>query len=375
MAASTEHTRLTGGAPRLASIQALRGLAAALVAFCHAPFALPGTASGLAAKAWLAPIVAPLVVGVDLFFVISGVVMAAAIDGDRPPAPKHFLLKRALRIYPLYALTLAAILPSVLAGTGLGARPVDVGTLLLNLSLLPQSDLILTQGWTLTHELLFYGIVAVSLALGLRRRLPVLVAGLAGVALVQAATGARLANGYLLSCFLLEFLAGLLLYRVRGVLAAQLGGWRGVAACALALADFGLVAATGGVPDALSEPVRVALYGGVAVLMIAGALGLEGGGLPWRVPAAVRRVARRLGDTSYSIYLFHPMLIGGCGGLIAAAPEMGRAGLVGAALTASILAVGYGAAIGIWVELPLQALLAAWMRRHGAAGAHSAPAE
>lgn len=166
MAASTQHDRETDGTARLVSIQALRGLAAVLVAFRHAPFALPETVAGLTAKAWLAPVVAPLVVGVDLFFVISGVVMAAAIDGARPPSAGRFLLKRALRIYPLYGLALLIMLPSALTGVGLAARPIDAGRFLLNLSLLPQADLIVTQGWTLTHELLFYGVVASALAFG-----------------------------------------------------------------------------------------------------------------------------------------------------------------------------------------------------------------
>jgi peptidoglycan/LPS O-acetylase OafA/YrhL len=355
-------------------------LAAVLVALRHAPFALPETIAGLTAKAWLAPVVAPLVVGVDLFFVISGVVMAAAIDGARPPSAGHFLLKRALRIYPLYGLALLIMLPSALTGVGLAARPIDAGRFLLNLSLLPQADLIVTQGWTLTHELLFYGVVAGALAFGWRRWLPTMVAALALVALAQVATGTRLAHGYLMSCFLLEFLAGLLLYRIRGRLAARLGGglgggW-GALLCGLAVGGFCVVAGTiGAAPDTLAEPVRVALFGGVAALMVAGALGLEGGGLPFQVPALLRRVALRLGDTSYSIYLFHPALIGGCGAVFALLPAMGPVGLVGAALTASAVAVAYGVAMGTLIELPLQARLAALLRRRPVAEPASAPAE
>lgn len=371
-----DDTSRDDGATRLVSIQMLRGLAAVLVALCHAPLALPETVAGLTAKAWLAPIVAPLVVGVDLFFVISGVVMAAAIDGARPLSAGRFLLKRALRIYPLYALALVIMLPSALTGIGLAARPVDAGRFLLNLSLLPQADLIVTQGWTLTHELLFYGVVAGALAVGGRRWLPAMVAALALVALAQVATGTRLAHGYLLSCFLLEFLAGLLLYRMRGGLAARLGGGRGALMCLLAVGGFGVVAGTvGAAPDTLAEPVRVMLFGGVAALMVAGALGLEGGGPPVRVPAKVRRVALRLGDTSYSIYLFHPALIGGCGAVFALLPAMGPTGLVGTALLASAVAVAYGVAIGTLVELPLQARLAAFLRRRPVAGPASAPAE
>ncbi|MBP0575472.1 hypothetical protein J8J27_32625, partial [Mycobacterium tuberculosis] len=75
-------------------------------------------------------------------------------------------------------------------------------------------------GWTLTHELAFYLVVAAALAAGWQRRLTGTMAAVAAAAFVLAAAGTSLAYGYVASPFALEFLSGLLVYRLRPTLAA-----------------------------------------------------------------------------------------------------------------------------------------------------------
>jgi peptidoglycan/LPS O-acetylase OafA/YrhL len=102
--------------------------------------------------------------GVDLFFILSGFVMTAAISNGRTKgavAAKNFTIRRVFRIFPLYILIFTGLyLISVFTRIGApdGFRG-DFSEYLYNLVLLPRDDLtsyIPVSAWTLTHELMFY---------------------------------------------------------------------------------------------------------------------------------------------------------------------------------------------------------------------------
>lgn len=150
-------------------LQAMRGIAALGVVLTHARYQLQYTPLWGAAEAWLLPGAA----GVDLFFVISGFIMAYTTRHDRGglETARAFMLKRIARIWPAYAIiTLATLLLTfkvqALSDPDLGLRflksilfiPVDFHGLYA-----PQT---LIQGWTLNYEVYFYGVLAVSLLLG-----------------------------------------------------------------------------------------------------------------------------------------------------------------------------------------------------------------
>lgn len=85
----------------IGNIQILRGVAALAVVLFHLPtfggrLDLPG-----APDAFLRNLLASGAAGVDLFFVISGFIMAH-VYARRPDGPGLFLLRRGLRIVPLY---------------------------------------------------------------------------------------------------------------------------------------------------------------------------------------------------------------------------------------------------------------------------------
>ncbi len=82
-------------------IQALRGLAVLLVVFYH--LKIPGFYNGF--------------IGVDIFFVISGYLMASIYDSK---SPKMFFIKRARRLLPAYWATLIL---SLLVGFAVLAPP------------------------------------------------------------------------------------------------------------------------------------------------------------------------------------------------------------------------------------------------------------
>ena len=149
---------LANGAGRLRYVDALRGLAALLVVWLHAS---NGFRSLSSQGHWLDTIASSIDVGrigVVVFFLISGFVIPFSIQRTSAAPIGTFVIRRILRIYPAYWLSvpLAAYAFYWSAGAGFSA-----GELLANLTLM--------QGvfgarhaegiyWTLVVELAFYGL-------------------------------------------------------------------------------------------------------------------------------------------------------------------------------------------------------------------------
>jgi exopolysaccharide production protein ExoZ len=102
--------------------------------------------------------------GVDLFFVISGFIMIHITKNIKPNLTSSllFMKKRIIRIYPVYwfytfiVLCLIFIDPSMVNSSQTG----DV-SVIKSLLLLPQSEKpILNVGWTLVYEMYFYVLIA-----------------------------------------------------------------------------------------------------------------------------------------------------------------------------------------------------------------------
>lgn len=259
--------------------------------------------------------------GVDLFFVISGYVMARAAAAGTPTAAS-FLAARARRILPLYwaitalKLVVALAAPRLTPDTAPTAWNVVASFLLLPArNGLGEIRPILPVGWTLQFEALFYALFAGALAL---RRAPDTIAPvLAGLALAGAARQPDWpAPLFLCNGLVLEFTAGM-------ALAGRTGrGWM------LPLGAAGLLLLPG------CGPLRCLMWGGPAALMLAGAVALEG---RVRVPKPVCA----LGDASYAIYLVHPLVL-------PAASHLGL-GVLGA-----MAAVGAGLAVHRLIDTPVQ---------------------
>jgi len=103
--------------------------------------------------------------GVDLFFVLSGFVMAHAISNPSASSASRFMINRLIRIVPFY--WAASLL--FLAVTTVTGRSYDAAALFNNLTIFPLYDPTkfvppaLIVGWTLTFELAFYSIVSFSI--------------------------------------------------------------------------------------------------------------------------------------------------------------------------------------------------------------------
>jgi peptidoglycan/LPS O-acetylase OafA/YrhL len=276
----------------LFSIQALRGLAALCVAAYHAlQWADGGFDVGRA--------------GVDVFFVISGVVMWIS-TARRAVDPKAFLWRRFTRVAPFYWLTTLAVLGVALVWPGFlpEVRP-GWAHLGLSLAFIPHLDPrglpfpTLPPGWSLDYEAVFYLIFALALAGPRAWR---------GRTIVGALTAVT-AFGFLdptpfyylgANPILLQFAAGVGLGLA--VEHRTLPGVGSSAAMVLAaFAAWGLEVRLG----LFTELWRPLLWGAPAALLVAGALGLESAGAASRLSGSPGKVLQKLGDASYAIYLLH----------------------------------------------------------------------
>ena len=286
-------------APRLVGLQAVRGLAAALVVFVH----YNGTAVGHGFAITGLEHAAVSGIGVDIFFVISGFIMELTAGGQSRLGEGRaaFLSRRAMRVLPLYwFLTIVAYAATVAFGDAIHTT-VSLRQLLLSLLLLPstrpdgQAFYVISVAWTLTIEVYFYILFALLIHLRPTWRVVALSSIFAASVLLGAwARPQSPLARYLVDPMLFEFVAGCLLAMVlrRGVrLSPMSASIMAAVAVSGMLFAFELV-----VPGAW----RVVVWGVPAWLLVT-AVVLSTGPSWTRVEAPFTY----LGDMSYSLYLSH----------------------------------------------------------------------
>lgn len=92
-------------------LDGLRAIAVLLVLWCHVPETVPGYPEWLRVVRYF---VGPGGVGVEIFFVLSGFLITRILlaERERGQRVRWFLLRRLLRIFPIYYLLLLVMLPS-----------------------------------------------------------------------------------------------------------------------------------------------------------------------------------------------------------------------------------------------------------------------
>lgn len=144
---------------KLTSIQIMRGVAALWVAALHVytVFLRPEYGGvivfeSIVSKGWI---------GVNLFFVISGFIIANAHskDFDKPGRIPYYLWQRFTRLYPLYWILLTVFI--IAASLGLGyfdfnLDPLNMFTAYSLLNVIDMPKLPLKVAWTLLFEVKFY---------------------------------------------------------------------------------------------------------------------------------------------------------------------------------------------------------------------------
>ncbi len=274
---------------KLYGIQYLRGFAALAVVIFHAA-ERTGYHFSIGAA------------GVDVFFVISGFIMWIIADG-RYFTPARFLADRLKRIAPSYWIVTAIMVAGGLAGLFpnlvVNWKHV-IGSFLFIPHQSPSTGEVwpaLVQGWTLNYEMFFYTVFAATLLLPRNLRL----ASMTAVFGVFALAGALFEPDEPVAAtytrpIILEFLVG-----------AFIGKWWlegsfprsafGALAVLAGLGGFALIAITGSDFDE-----RVC--GPLAAALVIGVLALEKNGALNRSPHLAY-----LGDSSYSVYLWHTLAI------------------------------------------------------------------
>lgn len=153
-----DRDRLETGFPGL---DLIRFAAALMVVFYHFTYVGPGQLGARGADLYAAfapaqPLTSALWVAVQIFFVLSGVVIAFSAQGRSAGA---FIRRRATRLYP------AAILSATV--TVLVWPKTDwLGRYLRSVTLWPSGPWVSDVYWTMAVELTFYAMVALALALG-----------------------------------------------------------------------------------------------------------------------------------------------------------------------------------------------------------------
>lgn len=146
----------------LHSIQVLRAVAALMVLSCHI-----GSIEGLYTSMRLLPEWG--MYGVDLFFVISGFVMAHTTRPywGNPKSLWPFLLKRIGRIYPVYwQFTAIILMVMFVAPASMNMTEAMRPSILKSLLLWPQiPDPLLGVGWSLVYEMYFYCVFCLAFLL------------------------------------------------------------------------------------------------------------------------------------------------------------------------------------------------------------------
>ncbi|AXC11308.1 Exopolysaccharide production protein ExoZ [Acidisarcina polymorpha] len=242
--------------------------------------------------------------GVDLFFVISGFIMVYTTTKKAGAADAlDFLRKRATRIYPLYWVWTTALLLLWLVGVALKSHHYQPSFLIHSYLLLPFFDgrnyhPFLSQGWTLSFEMLFYIVFSIGILINFKRwKLPFLCASFALLALFSLVLPEHNGLKYLFSePIIIEFLFGVLAAQVLLRLASDSNedSMKRLAVALIVIGALGFLS-TGFYHAA--DYLRFVIYGVPALLMVTGAAMLGSSRCPrWLV---------YLGDASYSIYLTH----------------------------------------------------------------------
>jgi exopolysaccharide production protein ExoZ len=347
-------TSATSSYKNYEGIQALRFFAAFLVVINHATFyaserLLPGTGFWHQGAT-----------GVNIFFVISGLVMVVSTTALRDQADgwRIFALHRIIRIVPLYwaATTLKLVVFIVLPATVLHSQ-FNILHIVSSYFFIPTVNAegefkpFLAVGWTLYFEMFFYGLFA--LALYLRCNLYYFV----GVVLaIFASLSVYRTEGVAATMFfdavVLQFYFGMLVARTTwrsDVFNAVTRRYPVIPALLALLGTLLLLAPmeVPGLPDAFRTGVP-------AVMIVLGVVWLEPY-LNGRLP----KTLLLLGDASYAIYLFHPLIAPAVPTILR---KMNILNYSLSVVLGSLIAICVGVLIHVFFEKPLTQYLRAMTR-------------
>ncbi|MGM3275830.1 acyltransferase family protein [Ralstonia sp. 24A2] len=280
----------------LISIQILRALAAWIVVGHHVTQLLPPFRDNSQISQFFVHYGA---YGVDLFFVISGFVIYLSSSKSHV-TPREFLLHRIVRVVPAYwiftALTaIALFFDSTIVALTTFEWPFFIRCLFFVPAMNPSGIgpyPLLTVGWTLNYEMVFYAIYLLAMFAPTKLRTGCVIIGVLMLTFLVPKLGGAFA--FYGDAIVLEFLLGVLI----GVAYKQGILKKTNAAAGALLVLFGLVVIGehGGIGH------NFAWIGLPCAMIVFGTITLE----KYAVKA---RFAKSLGDWSYSTYLCHALIL------------------------------------------------------------------
>lgn len=247
--------------------------------------------------------------GVQFFFVLSGFIIYYVHRDDigRPARARRYLLKRIIRIYPVYILVTLVLTPFWAFVPEFGAPyHKQLASFVFSIFLIPQDHVPnLGVAWTLTHEVMFYFVFAL-LVLNRRVGMGVMAVWFTTIAAVAIFVRDELAFpfSFLLSINNLLFAMGLLAAtRVLRLPPTVDRGWLFVVSGSvlfMAVGVGGNILASYNVVSPDIEHLIIVLLGLASVLIV----------LQSRSDAVERvlrqqKVLNAIGAASFSIYLIH----------------------------------------------------------------------
>jgi peptidoglycan/LPS O-acetylase OafA/YrhL len=281
--------------PKLNNIQVLRAFAALVVVVFHTGFKFP----------LLRPFGA---LGVDVFFVISGYIMARILDSDDGSSSQFFFRRRILRIVPpywfftLFLFCIALVIPQFMRATR-----ADGLELLKSLAFIPYikgsglMEPLLFVGWSLNYEMFFYLALAIGILLSRRHAVWI------GSALILATmfgckpfAGTWVVARFYSNFIVAEFVFGVLCYYLCRTVSNQTARRFRRLALAVCFASAFLLIAVQAILPQLNVS-RIFTFGILSFLLVASASLLSQGNWDTKLRWLVL-----IGDASYVLYLTHP---------------------------------------------------------------------
>ncbi len=247
--------------------------------------------------------------GVDYFFVLSGFIMVyvhrSAIG--KPDQLKSFLVKRVVRIYPIYwIITLAVLAFFLVIPSFANNKDLSIQHILISLLLLPQNDKpILDVGWTLIYELFFYLLFSLAIWFKPKYCVPILSSWLFVTMLhylkIVVFGGEDFLLNTIFSNMNLEFVLGCLAGYVVIKFGTKISKNRWIL---FGVANLGYVALLifSGVNKI--DVDRISSFAVLAALLIVSSASID-----LNDPPKIPKIFTYLGDASYSIFLLHSPIV------------------------------------------------------------------
>ncbi len=282
------------------SIQVMRGIACLLVLAFHVALQLD-TYYGIS---WPRLLFSQGYAGVDLFFVISGFVIAYSSQSllGRPTFFGRYWLKRLVRVYPLYWLVLIlSIVGLILTAPDkvpTGTVPAVIEHWLAVALLIPGHEAVNAVSWSLSYELYFYALFSLLI---LNRQAWYGLIGVGSVTLIHVAgSPTHTETSFFFSPFVLEFYLGVVIWYVSARI--EWSPWLAVGSLIAAIVIIVTWQSTVNNEDQLQ---RTIVFGTASGLLVFAGIVFEQNE-QFRSPNWLCAV----GDASYVLYLLHlPCLI------------------------------------------------------------------